>query len=132
CSATSRSRRTSRALSSVVTPIGEATDGRLGREANLLGGLLHLRARVAGLGACGGYLAGVLGQLLRVAGERAHEARRLGGPLAGATRRGRHLLARGVDLLGRSRQGLDVGARAIGRADDRLNRALDREHQREL
>src|SRR5438094_538361 len=69
--------------------IGEAMDGGLGCEADLLGGLFHLRARVAGLGPGGGYLAGVLGQLLRVAGQRAHEARGLGSRLAGATRGGR-------------------------------------------
>src|SRR5207244_677860 len=67
------------------TQIGQATDRGLGGEAALFRGLLHLRARVASLGARGGPLRGVVGQLFRVAGQRADEARGLGGPLAGAT-----------------------------------------------
>src|SRR5256886_2841866 len=55
------------------TQIGQATDGGLGGEADLLRGLLHLRARVASLGARGGHLRGVVGQLFRVAGQRAEE-----------------------------------------------------------
>src|SRR5207249_12065859 len=39
------------------TEIGEATDRRLGRETDLLGGLLHLCTRIAGLGPRGSALA---------------------------------------------------------------------------
>ena len=133
CSATSRSRpNLARALFGGDAQLRQATDGSLGREADLFGGLLHLRTRVACLGARGGHLAGVLSELVRVAGQRDHEARGLGRALAGSARGGRYLLARSVDLLCRSGQGLDVGTGAIRRPDHRLNRALDREHQREL
>src|SRR5439155_1416722 len=85
------------------TQIGQATDGGLGGEADLLRDLLHLRARVTSLGARGGHLRGVVGQLFRVAGQRADEARGLGGPLAGATRRGRHAASRESPALAAKR-----------------------------
>src|SRR3989441_373998 len=77
------------------TQIGQATDGGLGGEADLLRGLLHLRARVASLGARGGHLRGVVGQLFRVAGQRADEARGLGCPPAGPSGPCPPFLARG-------------------------------------
>src|SRR5213080_2743108 len=115
CSATSRSRRTSRALSSVVTP-------------------RWVRRRTAVWVARRTFsvVCSICAPESRVSGQRADEARGLGGPLAGATRRCRHFLARGVDLFGRGRQRLDVGTGAIRRADHRLNRAFDCEHQGEL
>ena len=66
------------------------------------------------------------------AGRRADEIRRLARAVAGAPRRCRDLLARGMDLLGRRGQRLHVLHRLIGGAGDGPQGAIDRDHQGEL
>src|SRR6266516_1906950 len=112
--------------------LGEAAEGGLGRGADALGGLLHLRAGGAGLVADGGGLVGAaleLGGFARHGGDEVGGAR---GPRARPLCRGRDLLARRVDLLRGGGQALHVLGDLLRRPHDRLHGAFEREHQRQL
>src|SRR6202165_4313406 len=144
-----------RALLRGSAQIRQLTHCLRGARAHFLGGFLHLRAGVARTVARGCELgrtvlplpgllrrprpaprASELGRpILQLPGSlrrRRHELRRLSGAIAGTLCRRRHFLARCVDFLGRGSQGLDVLRRLVGGARHRPQRAVDRDHEREL
>src|SRR5712664_2877880 len=121
CAATSRSRPTSAALSSVVAPRSVSWRTAFWVAVRTRSVVFSIRE-----------LGGAVFQLSGFAGGGAHQRRRLTGAVTGALGGRRHFLAGRLDLLRRGRERLHVLRRLIGRAGHGAEGTIDRNHEREL